>query len=127
MLKILLIDDEQELCDALSFELKEAFNDGVEIEIVNAGFSGFDKIMETQYDLIITDNRMPELTGADLVQKARTISLSSNKVTPIIVLSAFVSEAQDSLKTRDNTFFISKPYDIESLTRKIKILTHTAS
>jgi len=64
--KVLVVEDEPSIRDLLLLSAKKL---GLsEIDIAINGKDGFDKIMATDYDLIITDQNMPEKRGAEMIE-----------------------------------------------------------
>jgi DNA-binding response OmpR family regulator len=59
-MKILVIDDSQEIAEALKFWLE---NQGVTVEVITDGSTGLDMIRNKQFDLILLDVAMPDFTG----------------------------------------------------------------
>ncbi|MEP6518009.1 PAS domain S-box protein [Microcoleus vaginatus] len=114
--KIVVIDDKwanrsviNNLLSPIGFEVFEA-NDGLE---------GWEKIIEVQPDLIVTDLLMPELDGFEVIKRVRE---SENfKDTVIIVSSASVFETDQyrSLEAGGNAF-IPKPIQATELLQKLQ-------
>jgi DNA-binding NtrC family response regulator len=76
------------------------------------GAQALDFFSAADYDCLITDWRMPQLSGAELLQRAVAI----NPVTPVVVITAFgdVETAVEAL--RGGAFdFITKPFDRRSI------------
>ena len=66
--KILLVDDEPSLRRLLKKALDIA---GYEITEAADGAEGWEKLQEERFDLLLTDNRMPKISGEQLSQMAR--------------------------------------------------------
>lgn len=81
--KILLIDDEQDILEILSYNLKK---EGYEVHTANNGFSGIELAKEIEPDLILLDVMMPEKDGIETCQELRQIK--SLEKTLIVFLSA---------------------------------------
>ncbi|MEG3911024.1 PAS domain S-box protein [Microcoleus sp. w2-18bC1] len=114
--KIVVIDDKwanrsvvSNLLSPLGFEVSEA-NDGEE---------GWEKILEVQPDLIVTDLLMPELDGFELIKRVRESDNFKDII--IIVSSASVFEADQyrSLEAGGNSF-IPKPVQATELLQKLQ-------
>ena len=80
MRKILIIDDDTELCELLQEYLTA---EELASEAVNDGVSGLNKIKNENYDLAILDIMLPEKNGLDVLKEVRTFS----KI-PVIMLTA---------------------------------------
>ncbi len=82
-MKILLADDDESVRDAVSSYLRSK---GDTLDIVTDGQYALDKLMAGgTYDLLITDNQMPLLSGLELLRRIKSdVKLSS---LPVIVLT----------------------------------------
>ena len=80
-MRILLIEDDIDLCTSLAFQLE---NQGFTVVFCNDGDTGLDTILENRHDLIILDIMLPKLDGLTVLKKARKENIS----TPIILLTA---------------------------------------
>jgi len=113
---ILMVDDDEDLLEILSESLKTLPN----ISNVDTVFSvdlAIDKIKTNNYDLIITDIRMPEKNGLDLILHFRKINYSGK----IIVMSAYEEDIRLSeIRSYGIIEIISKPFDVTWFKNKIK-------
>jgi len=109
MEKILIVDDDINLCTVLKDELTEV---GYEADFVNNGDSAFGYLTKKAVDLILLDLKMPGKDGFDVLRELRSKKLNVK----VIVLTAYadVKSAIDSAKL-GATDFISKPYDFDEL------------
>jgi DNA-binding NtrC family response regulator len=81
MARLLVIDDEESLCKVL----KDAFQKkGHLVETVTSGQAAKKRIESQSYDLIISDIRMPDLTGIELLEHA----LKIRNPAPFILMTA---------------------------------------
>ncbi len=82
--KILVIDDESSMRLALSESLESC---GYTVETSDSGADGLEKFRETEFDVVITDMRMPKMGGMAVLQGIKSISA----VTPVIVITSYVT------------------------------------
>jgi two-component system, NtrC family, response regulator PilR len=68
MARILIVDDEKSLCQMLEIAFRK---EGLSVETVSSGKAALAKIESQVYDLIISDIRMPDLTGIEVLERAR--------------------------------------------------------
>ncbi|HEV2350168.1 MAG TPA: sigma-54 dependent transcriptional regulator [Terriglobia bacterium] len=68
MTRLLIVDDEKSLCQMLEIAFRK---DGMMVETVTSGKTAQKKIESQVYDLIVSDIRMPDLTGIELLEHAR--------------------------------------------------------
>jgi DNA-binding response OmpR family regulator len=114
MAHILIIEDEKEirlgLCDNLEFE-------GYSVDMAADGEEGLEKIKNNNYDLILLDVMLPEMSGIDLCKEVR----SQNINTPILMLTAKDSEIDKvrglELGADD---YITKPFSLQEVFARIK-------
>ena len=80
MSKILLIDDDEELCELVSEYLMV---EGFEVEAVHDGESGLHKALNGEYELTILDVMLPKMNGFDVLRELRKTS-----TIPVLMLTA---------------------------------------
>ncbi|MGA7837345.1 MAG: response regulator [Ignavibacteriaceae bacterium] len=109
MESILIVDDDINLCEALSDELKEV---GYETSFINDAAKALKGLAEKPVDLILLDLKMPGVDGFDVLRELKDQNIKSK----VIVLTAYadVKSAIDSAKMGASDF-ISKPYDFDEL------------
>lgn len=110
MESILVVDDDQNLCEALSEELNELGYNASFVTNADGVFEFFND--GKQVDLILLDLKMPEKDGFYVL---KTLKEHDIKV-KVIVLTAYadVKSAIDSARL-GATDFVSKPYDLDEL------------
>lgn len=106
---ILIIDDEQSQVVSLKSFLERR---NYVISSANSGSDGIKIVKEESVDLVITDYRMPEMTGLEVVQELNNI----NPELPVVVITAF-SDVKDAIKVmKEGAFdYLSKPIDLDEL------------
>ena len=87
---ILVCDDERSICTMLEIVLRSA---GHHVETVNSGDQAMRKIENSLYDVVVTDIRMPDVTGMDVLQFAKRVSPD----TLVIIITA-VDDAETSIQ-----------------------------
>ena len=113
MLKILLLEDDQDLNMLTTSYLKSA---GFLVTSVFNGIDGLDKFAEGKFDLIISDIMMPLCDGFEL---ARSIREYNNEI-PIIFMSARDDKPSKQLGYKIGIDdYIVKPFDLDELVLKI--------
>ena len=78
--KILIIDDDEELCELVAEYLTV---EGFEIESVNDGATGLERALSGDYELAILDVMLPKMNGFDVLRALRTQSKL-----PVLMLTA---------------------------------------
>ena len=120
--QILVVDDEQDLCEILSFNLTSA---GYEVDTACSGEEALNKDI-SQYDLLLLDVMMPGMSGFELAQELR--QRHETAMVPIIFLTALGDES-DKLHGFDlgADDYISKPFSVREALARIKaVLNRTA-
>lgn len=116
-MRVLLIEDNAELCESLGFELT---NEGFEVDICNDGEDGLSYIQQQAHDLILLDWMLPSLTGLQILNKMREAKLS----VPVILVTAR-SELSDKIEGLDAGAddYIVKPFAFQELMARIRSLS----
>lgn len=115
-MRILLIEDDIDLCTSLAFQLE---NQGFTVDFCNDGDTGLDTILENRHDLIILDIMLPKLDGLTVLKKARKENIS----TPIILLTALgqVDDKVDGLDCGADDYIV-KPFEFKELLARIRCI-----
>lgn len=115
-MKLLLIEDEQRLVEALSYLLKK---NGYATDIAMDGESGVEMALTGIYDVIILDRMLPKLDGISVLQEFRHRGFD----TPVLFLTA-----KDALKDRIEGLdagaddYLIKPFSSEELLARLRAL-----
>lgn len=119
-LKSILIADDQESTRALY----DAFFSEYEHVSLNFSLDGIDayyKCIMQKFDVILLDHEMPRLNGLDFLVALRS-TVGINQHTPVIVISGFLPELQESVKMFKDVSFLNKPFDLNTLKTYVKDL-----
>ena len=115
MKKILVVDDEQDLCEILLYNLKSA---GYQAEAAYSGEMAMEKD-PSQYNLLLLDVMMPGMSGFELAEKLKANDKTAS--IPIIFLTAKDTE-DDTLKGfglgADD--YVTKPYSVREVVARVK-------
>jgi two-component system, NtrC family, response regulator PilR len=116
--KILAVDNEPSVTTALRFVFG-----GPRYEITCVG-SGADALAHLdanseRFDVIIVDQKMPKLTGTELVHEIRNRNVGGKIIVVSANLSADVCEAYQRM---DVSLMLSKPFDVEQLRSAVERL-----
>ena len=122
-MKILVVDDEQDLCDILLFNLRAS---GYVAEAVYSAEQAMEKNLAS-YDLLLLDVMMPGLSGFELAERLKTDDTTAR--IPIIFLTAKDTE-DDALHGfgigADD--YVTKPFSVREVMARVKaVLSRSAS
>jgi two-component system response regulator HydG len=106
---ILIVDDESGILDTLRILLrKEQF----EVTTAQGGKAGLDQIRSGSHDIVLTDVRMPQVTGLDILQAAK----EQDSMTPVILMTAQASLQTAVAAVNAGAFYyIQKPFSNDEL------------
>lgn len=109
--KMLIVDDEETLTYSLyqSFIISQR-----DYEVVTAatGEEAAEKLSNTQFDLVITDIKMPGMDGLELLSLIK----SRYPATEVIVMTAYGSqEKKEEALKKGARFYIEKPFEIKEI------------
>ncbi len=120
---ILLVEDNAINQKIIILSLK---NHVKNIDIANNGKDALDKFGTTKYDLILMDIQMPVINGIAATKKIRELESTSNTQTPIIAITAnALSGDKETCLAAGMNDYISKPFQVEVLVNKMKVLLET--
>lgn len=118
--RILVVDDD--LCiRQLSADV--LIRSGYEVDIAEDGEAGWQALQAKNYDLLITDNNMPKVSGVELIKKLRAEDITL----PIIMASgAIPMEELNRHQWLQLAATLLKPFTIEELLGTVKKVLRTA-
>ncbi len=113
-LKILVAEDEEITLKHLLHALR---GEGYSVEGVGGGAEALARIRAGRFDLLITDIKMPGMSGLDLLESAREVQPELE----VIVITGFgsVSSAVEAMK-KGAFDYITKPFDLDELLLRVK-------
>lgn len=113
--RILVVDDEEDLCDILRFNLE---NEGYEVETANSAEEAL-KLDLSRFHLLLLDVMMGEISGFKMAKMIRQVR--ETRDTPIIFLTARDTE-NDSVTgfTLGADDYISKPFSLREVQMRIR-------
>ena len=116
-MRILIVEDEKRLAEALAEILTEQ---KYSTDVVHDGVSGLDYAMSGIYDGIILDVMLPGMNGFEVVRSMRDNQVS----TPVLLLTA-KDEIADKVRGLDSGAddYLTKPFSTEELLARVRALT----
>jgi DNA-binding NtrC family response regulator len=102
--KILIVDDEPDICRALEFLLKR---EGLGVASVNSGEEAVARLEKESFDVVLTDLKMGKVDGMAVLEKAKEASAD----TSVIMMTAFASiESAVEAMRKGAVDYIVKPF-----------------
>lgn len=106
---VLVVDDESGILDTLRILLR---NEGFEVTTAQGGKAGLEQIRAGVHDLILSDVRMPQVSGLDILNAAR----EQDPMTPVILMTAQASlQSAISAVNSGAFYYIQKPFSNDEL------------
>ncbi|HDQ25478.1 MAG TPA: sigma-54-dependent Fis family transcriptional regulator [bacterium] len=111
MALILVVEDEKNIRESLIAALEPAYT----VKAAGSGEEALKLIDSENISLMITDIRLPGMSGLELIKKFR----ESNKTSPVIVITAFssIQSAVEAMKSGANEY-VPKPFSLEEIELK---------
>jgi DNA-binding NtrC family response regulator len=114
--KILVVDDEPDICRALEFFLSR---EGYKIDTASSGMEAVEMLKKSAYDILLTDLKMEGMDGLELLDKARDLAPSTISV--IMTAYASVESAVNAMKKGAEDYIV-KPFVNEDVKQTISRL-----
>ncbi|HEY2511152.1 MAG TPA: sigma-54 dependent transcriptional regulator [Polyangiaceae bacterium] len=113
MLRILVVEDDPDIRAAVASGLRDA---GHTVEEAPDGAIGTARIAASAFDVVITDIRLPRVSGLEVFRAAR----DANRATEVILMTSFatVGDAVEALKKGAHDY-LTKPFDVDELAIRV--------
>ena len=102
---ILVVDDEDELRKAIAFDFKRR---GCTVLEANCGNEAIKIVMSNQIDAVVSDVRMPNGTGVDLLVEIRKINL---KIPVVFLITGYADISKEDAISKGASDLLDKPID----------------
>ncbi len=118
--KVLVIDDHFEMLELLRSML-ELSNEECEVLAVPSAEEGMLELRRTHFDLVITDVRLPGMSGFDFVRRMHRFQNQA----PVIMITAYSStEGQKEAEELGVLRYFSKPLDTDAVLMAVQVALH---
>lgn len=116
-MRILLVEDDKELCEAIKVQLEQA---GYQTDCCGQGQDAFYYAAQYPYDVILLDRMLPQMDGLSVLQGLRRMDIT----TPVIITTALdgLNDRIDGLDAGADDYLV-KPYAVEELLARIRAVT----
>ncbi len=117
--RILVVEDDATI---RRFNTLILTHSGYQVDAAADGAAAWDALQQNNYDLMVTDNDMPKVTGVELMQKLQTARMAL----PVIMATGALPEF-DHHGLRQPDLTLLKPYTIHELLAAVKAILRVAS
>ncbi len=116
--QILVVDDDQQMRLALMEAIKRL---GHEVILSDNGKDALEKLRKFNFSMIITDMKMPAMSGLELLKEVRKVSCRI----PVLIITAFgtVENAVDTMKEGAVDYLI-KPFSFDTIKKAVDAIIH---
>ncbi|MEQ1650214.1 MAG: phosphate regulon transcriptional regulator PhoB [Hyphomicrobiaceae bacterium] len=123
MTSILIVEDEASLAELLQYNLEAA---GYAVQTAATGSAAEAALMDSQFDLVVLDWMLPEVSGIELCRRIR--QRPETKLLPVLMLTARGEEADRvrGLSTGADDYVV-KPFSINEVLARVKALLRRAA
>lgn len=113
---MLIVDDEPNVALLLSDTL-ETLGNNYQFDIVHSGHEALTKVNNHYYVMVITDYKMPGMTGIDLAQAIRQISPN----TQVVLMTGYGTKALQSVAQQlEVAGYLDKPFSIKQIRQVVQ-------
>lgn len=111
--KILIIDDEEDICSSLEFALEDLY----EVKTTVSPQKGLEYLVKENFNLVLLDLRIGNVDGIDLLDEIKNI----DKTIQVIIMTAYgtIVSSVDAIKKGAFTY-LTKPLDLDLLYKSIE-------
>ncbi len=109
---ILVIEDEESLCDILNEELTA---EGYKVHIAHNGVEGIEMMRAIEPDAVLCDRAMPAMTGMELLERIRGVYPQYRDIPFIFMTALTTNEDKEAVKDLNPAAYLEKPVDFRVL------------
>jgi two-component system response regulator PilR (NtrC family) len=113
-LRILIVDDEPSMREMLRIVLRR---DGYDVQLADSGREAIDQLRQNNFDLLLSDIKMPDVSGVDVLRAAKEIN--RDVVAFMMTAYASTSTAVEAMRLGAVDYF-TKPFSMDELRLKIR-------
>ncbi|MEN3045965.1 MAG: response regulator [Candidatus Hydrothermales bacterium] len=113
--KILVVEDE----GPLSFFITQSLKEEHDVVWARSGEEALEKFVPGEFDIIITDIKLPGISGLELLSK---IQMHDPNIKSIVITAYDSFETREKVKNINADFFLPKPFTVQTLKEAIRKL-----
>jgi DNA-binding response OmpR family regulator len=112
--KILYVEDDHDIAEAVKILLNKQ---GFDVHLAHTGKDGMKIGLENEFDLILLDYMLPDITGWDIFESLR---LKKQSKFAFLTIIPTTNERLDLMKAQGLSDYIQKPFNKNELVNRIK-------
>jgi two-component system, NtrC family, response regulator PilR len=112
--RLLVVDDERSMRELLSIVLRR---EGYDVTLAENGRAAIDRLERGRFDLLVSDIKMPDMTGVDVLRAAKR--LDPDILGIMITAFASADTAIEAMRLGAHDY-LSKPFDVDELKMKVR-------
>jgi two-component system, OmpR family, response regulator len=115
-LRILLVDDNKDITEAISFYCQ---SEDIDCNVINQGKKALDSIRHQKFDLILLDVAMPEFSGLDVIKSLKEEGVIKSR--NIVIFTASSNQTVlDEIKNSGIKEIFQKPFSLNDFIKLIE-------
>jgi two-component system, OmpR family, response regulator len=115
-LRILLVDDNKDITEAISFYCQ---SEDIDCNVINQGKKALDSIRHQKFDLILLDVAMPEFSGLDIIKSLKEEGVIKSR--NIVIFTASSNQTVlDEIKNSGIKEIFQKPFSLNDFIKLIE-------
>jgi len=118
MKRVLLVDDQPHILRVVKRALD---GKGYSVDVARNGVSAFEKLQQADYDVLITDQQMPQMSGTELCERMHAELPPPHPFTLLITAST-ASELRDWVQRHIGVELLEKPISLRELGQRLEDL-----
>lgn len=112
-LRLLVVEDDAMVRDVV---VRSARKRGLEVDEADGGGPAMTLLASNDYDVVITDLKMPGISGLEIVEHIR----DGHPETALIVITGFADDGVDERVSEAGALLLRKPFDMEGLLEALR-------
>lgn len=118
MRRLLLVDDEENVINALMRAIRAHMGSDLHIETFNDPYEALKRCSLARFDVVMSDYRMPQLTGVEFLRALKEIAPDTIRI--LLTASTEFDTVRSAINEAAVYRFISKPWDVDDLIAQLK-------
>lgn len=116
--RILIVEDALGIAEALQRALTLYKDGSYHVEVSDSGEAALKLLVETPFDLLITDLRLPGMDGLELLERARHLGSAART----LLITAYGSPEVEAQARQQASAYLAKPFALRDLLREVELL-----